>query len=411
MNQLCYNELSQGVIKMNQKFDQILQRRNNGSMKWEDAYIQKRFQIEVNHDTEIFPLFIADMDYALDEKIKKEMLKLYTQPDLGYFHIQDSFYESIVNWYDHIHHITISKDWIIPSIGTITSLNLACDMLARDQEIIIMPPVYGPFQNCSRVGKTISLPLICQNNRYYIDFENLEQILKTHHVRVLMLCHPHNPGGRMWSQDELQQLVDLCKLYQVIILVDEIHSDFNLTNQDFISMIEFSHQYDQIMVSASPNKTFNISGLSTSYMLCASPILKQQYIDYLNHLHIGCNRVGISMIELVYTYGEEWYHELIDYIRINVNMVIKTLEQAELKVMEPDCGYLVWVYLPHIENVDQFVLDLAKETHVLVETGSRFLSHYDGFIRINTATSYALLSEAMKRLVEFYKNYTKKIDD
>ena len=146
-------------------------------------------------------------------------------------------------------------------------------------------------------------------------------------------------------------------------------------------------------------------------MLCASPILKQQYIDYLNHLHIGCNRVGISMIELVYTYGEEWYHELIDYIRINVNMVIKTLEQAELKVMEPDCGYLVWVYLPHIENVDQFVLDLAKETHVLVETGSRFLSHYDGFIRINTATSYALLSEAMKRLVEFYKNYTKKIDD
>ena len=117
------------------------------------------------------------------------------------------------------------------------------------------------------------------------------------------------------------------------------------------------------------------------------------------------------MIELVYTYGEEWYHELIDYIRINVNMVIKTLEQAELKVMEPDCGYLVWVYLPHIENVDQFVLDLAKETHVLVETGSRFLSHYDGFIRINTATSYALLSEAMKRLVEFYKNYPKKIDD
>lgn len=106
----------------------------------------KRFQIEVNHDTEIFPLFIADMDYALDEKIKKEMLKLYTQPDLGYFHIQDSFYESIVNWYDHIHHITISKDWIIPSIGTITSLNLACDMLARDQEIIIMPPVMDHFK-------------------------------------------------------------------------------------------------------------------------------------------------------------------------------------------------------------------------------------------------------------------------
>ena len=388
---------------MNQKFDNILSRQGNGSMKWEEAYIQKRFHIDDMSD--VIPLFIADMDFPIDDHIQKALQELCQQPDFGYFHIQESFFESIIHWYQNIHHINIQKEWISPSIGTITSLHLACDMLARNQGVVIMPPIYGPFSNCSQLGKTIEVPLLYQDQRYYIDFVNLEKTFATQSVRVLMLCHPHNPGGRMWSKEELLQLVLLCKQYKIVILVDEIHSDIQLTNKEFVSMIEFEDQYDQIIVSTSPNKTFNISGLSTSFLLCASQELRQQYLQYFNRLHLGCNRIGIKMIEYVYTYGEDWYHELLAYLQKNVQFVVEKLKETNAIVMQPDCGFLVWVQLPNIQNVDQFVLDFAKETHVLVETGSRFVSHYEGFIRINVATSYALLQEAMNRFVAYYQKY------
>lgn len=391
---------------MSNQFENILKRRHNGSMKWEAPYIEKRFQVHIDDNTEIFPMFIADMDYQLDVEIKNQMISLYDNPDFGYFHILDSFYQSIIKWYDKIHHIKLKQEWLTASIGTITSLNLACDMLAREQEIIIMTPVYGPFQNCANVGHKVVLPLLYQNQRYEIDFDNLEDIFKIHDIRVLLICNPHNPGGRAWSKEELKRLVLLCKQYKVIILSDEIHGDIQVSNQKYTSLIEFSDLYDGIMVSTSPNKTFNISGLSTSFMICANPQIKQRYEDYLNHLHIGCNRMGIQMIEWVYTYGEKWYKELIQTIKNNLDIVKIRLKDTDITVMEPDCGFLVWIYLPHIKDVDQFVLDLARETHVFIETGSRFLENYQGWVRINVATSPSLVKEAIHRFVQFYQNYS-----
>jgi len=391
---------------MSNQFENILKRRHNGSMKWEAPYIEKRFQVHIDDNTEIFPMFIADMDYQLDVEIKNQMILLYDNPDFGYFHILDSFYQSIIKWYDKIHHIKLKQEWLTASIGTITSLNLACDMLARDQEILIMTPVYGPFQNCANVGHKVVLPLLYQNQRYEIDFDNLEDIFKIHDIRVLLICNPHNPGGRAWSKEELKRLVLLCKQYKVIILSDEIHGDIQVSNQKYTSLIEFSDLYDGIMVSTSPNKTFNISGLSTSFMICANPQIKQRYEDYLNHLHIGCNRMGIQMIEWVYTYGEKWYKELIQTIKNNLDIVKTRLKDTNITVMEPDCGFLVWIYLPRIKNVDQFVLDLARETHVFIETGSRFLENYQGWVRINVATSPSLVKEAIHRFVQFYQNYS-----
>lgn len=389
-------------------FDNILNRKNNGSMKWNQKYIEKRFHIQDIED--IYPLFIADMDFHMDETIKQKIQEQIDQADFGYFTIQDSFYQSIIHWYHHIHHIELKKEWIVPSIGTITTLNLLCDMLARDQDIVIMPPVYGPFQNCSQVGHTLTLPLLLKEMRYYIDFINLEKLFMSHHVKVLMLCHPHNPGGIMWSKEELQQLISLCRQYQVTILVDEIHSDIQLTNNSFTSMIELASESDNIIVSTSPNKTFNISSLTTSYILCKNQNLIQQFQYYLQHLHISCNRMGIQMIEYVYTYGESWYKDVLSYIQSNMNDTISTLQDVGMKVMIPDCGFLILVYLPYIEDVDSFVLNLAQDTHVLVETGSRFISHYDGWIRINVATSYPLLKEAIQRLSQYYKQYTKKVN-
>ena len=321
--------------------------------------------------------------------------------------MQDSFFESIVGWYQDIHQINIQKDWIVPSIGTISTLHLLCDMLAKDKGIVIMTPVYGPFLNCSKIGHPIEVPLLYENHRYHIDYQGLETQFQENDVKVLLICHPHNPGGVMWSYDELERLVDLCKKYHVIILVDEIHGDLCLNNHEFVSMIELSSQYDQIIVSTSPNKTFNISGLTTSFVLCQNEDLRQRFVQYLDRLHISCNRLGLQMIENVYTYGKEWYQSLVEYIQSNMDMTKKYLDQNHIEYMEPDSGYLIWIRLD-IEDIDKFVLDLAKETHVLIETGSRFVDYYQGWVRINIATSRHLIKEALELFVSYYQKYITK---
>lgn len=394
-----------GDKRMKNDFGSILERRHNGSMKWEAPYINKRFHTHFQDEDQFYPLFIADMDFKMDENVQKRLMKFVSEGDLGYFHVQDSFYESIIQWYDEIHHIHINKDWIVPSIGTITSLHLLTDLFARNQNILIMTPVYGPFYNCAQIGHAYKMPLKNKNQEYLIDYDELEKMLKLHQIDVLLFCNPHNPGGKAWSYEELNQLVQLCKKYQVMIISDEIHGDILISDKQFVSLIQFFDIYDQIIVSSSPNKTFNISGLSTSFTICKNEDFNKQFNDYLSKLHIGPQRIGIYMIETVYNEGKQWYYDLLEYLRQNINMTMELLETTDMKIMKPDTGYLIWVYLPKIANIDQFVIDLANETHVLLETGSRFIDNYEGWVRINTATNSDLLKEAMMRFIEFYKSY------
>lgn len=393
---------------MKEMFDRILHRKNNGSMKWETEYIKKRFQLELTDHDDFYPLFIADMDFELCPEVLEKFHQYYKNPDFGYFHIQSSFFESIVNWYKDIHHITINKDWIIPSIGTITSLHLVCDMLARNREVLYFTPIYGPFQNCANLGKKKSLPLLLKDNKYQIDFEKLEELFKTHGIKVLLFCNPHNPGGRMWKRGELQKLVSLCQQYHVTILSDEIHGDFEICDERFVSLIEFHDQYDQIIVSSSPNKTFNISGLSTSYLICANPKIIQEYGAYFNQLHLGCNRMGIWMVEAVYNYGKEWYYQLLEYLKENIQSAVDIMQKNDIQVMRPECGYLIWIHVSKVKNIDRFIIELAKETHVLLETGSRFVDNYEGWIRINVATRKDIVETAIKKFVKFYSEYEEK---
>lgn len=390
---------------MKHDFDSMLERRYNGSMKWETPYINKRFQTHLQADDQFYPLFIADMDFTMDHSIQNKLMSFIQAGDLGYFHVQDSFYESIIRWYHDIHGIQVEKEWIVPSIGTITSLHLLTDLFSRNQNILIMTPVYGPFMNCAKLGKPYTMPLTYQDHQYTIDFKELENTIQTQNIHTLLLCNPHNPGGKAWTYDELYQLVQICKRYQVMIFSDEIHSDILLSDEPFTSLIQFYDIYDHIFVSSSPNKTFNISGLSTSFTICKNSEYNQQFIDYLSSLHIGPQRIGTYMIESVYNEGREWYHGLLEYLKNNMETVISILETTDIEVMKPDAGYLIWVRLPKVKDIDQFIVDLANKTHVLLETGSRFVDNYEGWIRINTATQHQLLKEAINKFVEFYNEY------
>ena len=384
---------------------EIMNRRNNSSMKWDYKYIKKRFNIDVDDTSTFYPLFIADMDFKMDGQIKNKLHELVEEPDFGYFFTKEGFFESIIAWYKDVHSLDIHRDWIVPSVGTIASMHLACDMLIEDEDVLIMTPVYGPFLNCSKIGNPITLPLLLKDNQYTIDFENLEKTFQEHNIKVLLFCNPHNPGGKVWDNDELSKLMLLCRQYNVVILSDEIHGDFILTDKKYTSLIEFADIYDQIIISASPNKTFNISGLSTSFILCANKELKERYEAYLSKLHLGCNRLGMDMIEYVYTYGKNWYLDVLNTIKGNVNTIVEAAKEVNCDVMIPEGGFLVWVHLPKITDISSFILDLAKDTHVLLETGARFVDNYDGWVRINAATSPKIVNAAMDLFKNYYKNY------
>lgn len=388
-------------------FEDILDRKNNGSKKWSEEYIKKRFKLE---DTEeIYPLFIADMDFKLPDEIIRPVLDNIMSGDFGYFDVKDSFYNSIEKWYKEQYKCDIKREWIVPSIGALTSMNLIIEnIFDKNDKILIFTPVYGPFKDAI---KNNNMTLVChklfiKDNRYYIDFEKLESQLK--YVRGIILCNPHNPSGRCWSKDELERLIGLCNKNNITIISDEVHGDLTLKDNKFISLARYLDNQKNIIVISSPNKTFNIAGLNISTFLCSNKILREYLEDEFNKRKMHVNRIGCDFSTICYENGYEWVKALKINLNENMNLAIDIIKNTNIEIIEPEAGYLLWVKLPYISNIDDFVIELANNKKVLLETGSRFIENYECFLRINIATSKEILREAMLRLVDFYNSYNSK---
>lgn len=389
-------------------FEDILSREDNGSKKWNIEYINRRFP---NHKTPYYPLFIADMDYKLPHEINVKSMEFIQRGDFGYFDIMGKFNESIFNWYKNFNKIHINKDWIMPGIGTLASMNLvAKTMLNKGDSVLIFTPVYGPFKDIviNNELNLITQGLNLVDNRYYIDFEELEKSILNQNIKSILMCNPHNPSGRVWSYEELSKLVCLCKQYDVLLISDEVHSDLILDDNKFISIIEFNEIYENIVVCSSPNKTFNLAGLNSSFLLIPNrEIYEMMSNSFLNN-KLSINRVGYEFLSVCYENGETWVRELIKNIESNIDLVKNILDVEGISVMMPESGYLIWIKLDKVNDDLDFVEKLARETGVLVESATRFVGSESGYIRINTATSKQILEKAMNELVKFYLDFIKE---
>ena len=386
-------------------FEDILDRKDNGSKKWSREYINKRFKIS---DEENYPLFIADMDYKLPEEIINPINELITKGDFGYFDVRDSFYDSVVQWYKKNYSCSIKKEWIVPSIGALSSMHLIVEKVFNKKDnLLIFTPVYGPFKDVV-INNNMNLykyKLKIHKDRYYIDFKELNEFIKKNNINGIIFCNPHNPSGRCWSKDELDKLVSLCKQNNIKIISDEVHGDLVLGENKFNSLSGYLEENDNIIVISSPNKTFNIAGLNISTFLCGNPELKLILENEFNNRKLHVNRFGIEVLTICYNTGFQWVEALRKNIKENMDMVINKIDIEGVEIMMPESGYLLWVKLDKVNDVDKFILELAKEKKVLLETGSRFINDYEGFVRINVATSKRILEEAIDRFVDFYKEY------
>ncbi len=385
-------------------FDTPLDRRGNGSKKWDKDYIQRRFRTARE---DIYPLFIADMDFRQDAAVLQAFHAFIETGDFGYFDVPDSFYDTIQAWYRDKLKTPIEKEWLVPANGTIASMHFAADLVSKGQPIMMLTPVYGVFKDiATNFGGMVTVPLLEADGAYRIDTKRMEQEIVSQSVGTLLFCNPHNPSGRIWSNEELQEVVRICKENGVTILSDEIHGELNLTEKPFISLISFMDEYKDIFVASSPNKTFNLSGLTASYVIIRNPELRAAYQHELARFHITINRAGMAFISAAYEHGGDWHADLIAYLKGNMVLMEKQLAGLDLEWMQPDSGFLVWIRLNKVTDVDRFVLELAQQTGVLVETGSRFVADYGNHIRLNCATSRGFLVEALDKFRDFYQHYT-----
>lgn len=383
-------------------FDKILSREGNGSKKWNREYINSRFgEVPKN----IYPFFIADMDFSLPKEIHEEVTRELSHGDFGYFDLQESYYDSIVRWYKQTKDITLQKEWLLPSVGTVSSMHFIAKTV-ENPVFATLTPVYGSFKKLSDYyGKLVEIPLLWNEGKYEISFELFEKYIIQNNINVILFCNPHNPSGQLWSFEELEQLVLLCKKYDVLIMSDEIHSDLCKRESNFISLIHFFDRYKNIVISNSPNKAFNLSGLNSSYIITHNNELLKKINYEHEKLHISVNRVGAKYTEVVYREGIEWLENLEDYLENNIDLLISILDLPGIHVVSPESGYLIWIELENIRDVDLFVRRLAQKTGVLIETGSRFISNYGSFVRINVATSQRILEKGMLEFKEFYLSY------
>ena len=384
-------------------FDNPLDRRGNGSKKWDKDYIQRRFKTSRE---DIYPLFIADMDFRQDAAVLQAFHAFIETGDFGYFDVLDSFYDTIQAWYRDKLETLIEKEWIVPANGTIASMHFAADLVSKGRPIMMLTPVYGVFKDIAmNFGGMVTVPLLEADGAYRIDTKRMEQEIVTHSVVTLLFCNPHNPSGRLWSYEELQEVVHVCKKHGVTILSDEIHGELNLTEKPFVSLISFLEEYSDIIVVSSPNKTFNLSGLTASYVIIRNPELRAAYQHELARFHITINRAGMAFITAAYEHGRDWHTDLLAYLKGNMDLAAERFDGLDLEWMRPDAGFLVWIRLNKVTDVDRFVLELAQQTGVLVETGSRFVADYGNHIRLNCAASRGFLGEALDKFRDFYQHY------
>ena len=379
-------------------FDKIISRENSASVKYD-------LRKDVFGVEDILPLWVADMDFETPDFIREAVLKRASHPVYGYTFRTPLFSQSIMDWMMKRHKWEIKKEWVSFSPGVVPALNMAVLAFTKPgDKVVIQPPVYFPFYTAvkNHGRELLYNQLIEKNGRYEMDFEDLEK-KADEKTRLLLLCHPHNPVGRLWSEQELETLVEICARKNILIISDEIHSDLMLNGNVHVPIASLSKKAADITLTCiSPSKTFNLAGLSTSALIIPNEIHKKTYEKMLEGLHIGMgNLFGITALEAAYNQGEEWLGQLLQYLDQNLSLLTEYIESRIplIKVIQPEATYLVWLDFRKLnlksKELKEFVI---RKAGIGLNDGPSFGPGGDGFQRINIALPRERLLLALEKL-------------
>ena len=390
-------------------FDEKLDRRGTNCMKWDVA--DKAFEAE-----DVIPMWVADMDFATPRAITEAIIRRATHGAFGYNVVPQSYYDSIINWIGRRHDWHIEKDWIVYTPGVIPALYWAVGAFTKPGEkVLVQSPVYYVFYNAiaARKRDVVCNELMRTEHGYRIDFEDLEQKLADPSVTLMIFCSPHNPVGRVWTRQELEQVSDLCRKHHVLLVSDEIHSDLVWKGHKHIPIASVSQNSAQNTITCTaPSKTFNLAGLSTANAIIPNKDIRDRFCEERRTSAIHApDTFGMVALQAAYDHGEVWLEDLLEYLAENYACLETYLAEhiPEIKPLRPEGTYLIWLDFSALNmNKEELKSFLNREARVAMDQGPWFGAGGDGFARMNIACHRSTLLQALARLENAIRNRAPK---
>ena len=385
-------------------FDQPVTRENTDSVKYDLR--EKIFGKE-----DVIPMWVADMDFRVPPAISQAIKDRAAHEIYGYSIRPESFYDSAISWMERRHGWRVSRQWLTFTPGIVPGVNLAImAMTAPGDKIMIQPPVYFPFFDAIKKNnrQLVENRLMLKNGRYYVDLEDFERQLQEG-VRMFILSNPHNPGGTVWTRQELEDMGNLCLQYGATIIADEIHCDIVFSGYQYTPMASISEEIaSQTITFIAPSKTFNIAGLSTSVGIISESSLRQEFNKMLDRIHISHGNIfGTVALQAAYNHGEEWLDQLMAYLEKNLNLIEHYIQEhwKGIKLVRPEGTYLAWLdcrELP-LENkrIQRFMIEQAG---VGLNDGAFFGENGQGFQRLNFGCPRSTLHKVLDNMDRAIRN-------
>ena len=386
---------------MKYNFDEVIDRRGSDSLKLEA--LLPRWGRE-----DLIPMWVADMDFRTPPFIIDSVKKRIECEIFGYTEKPNTWYQSIINWQKKRHQLAITKEMISFITGVVPAIVMAIEAFTKvGEQVLIQPPVYYPFaaaiRNTGR--KVITNPLLLGNLQYYIDFDDFEKKVKT--CKLFIFCNPHNPGGRVWSKEELEKLAAICLKYQVLMISDEIHADLTLPSYKHISLASLSEEIAMNTVTfSSASKTFNMAGLASAYAIIPNPQVRQKFLDKtVGYMLTDGNIFAFQTTVAAYEQGEEWLNQLLAYVQGNIDFLTQYIDQylPKVKYLVPQASYLVFLDFRALGlSQKELVSFCTNKAHLALVDGSVFGEEGKGFMRINLASPRSVIEKALEQLKEAF---------
>lgn len=382
---------------MKYNFDEVIDRKGTGALKTDR--LEERFG-----RSDLLDAWVADMDFATPDFIINDIRKRLEHPILGYTVLPEDYISSIIDWEKELHEWVINPEWITFIPGIVKGIGMVINFFSRPgDKIIIMPPVYHPFRITTEENdrEIINVPLILKEGKYEMDFETLERLKVD--KGILIFSNPHNPGGRMWSKNELKKLADICFKKNIIVISDEIHGDMGLWDNQHIPYASVSEEAASNSITfGAPSKTFNIPGIVSSFVIIPDEEIRNPFFRWLKANEFD-DAPLFSAIATVSAYrkGKEWRKQMLKYVESNILFVKNFFDKEipEIKVLLPEASFLIWLDCRGLGLTQKQLTNLfINVARVALNDGEMFGKEGIGFLRLNVATPKKKLKEILERI-------------
>lgn len=387
------------MAERNLDFDREIVRRGTGCIKYDCA-------LECGKPEDVLPLWVADMDFATSSYVQDAMRERVEHGIFGYTEEVPGYFESVRDWMLRHHDFAVEKSWLVKTPGVVFALAMAIQAYTQPGDaVLIQQPVYYPFEGVIRdngrrmVTNTLYLG---EDNRYHIDFEDFEKKIIGQQVKLFLFCSPHNPVSRVWEEEELVRLGDLCVQHQVIVVSDEIHADFAFRGKHRVFATLKKEYAERSIICTSPSKTFNLAGLNLSNIFIPNEELRRRFRARMDAVGVSeLNVMGQVACEAAYRQGEEWYQAMMRYVADNIALIGQYVEEnlPGVRLVSHEGTYLVWLDFRKL-GLDEEALEqrIVHEAKLWLDGGGMFGAGGAGFQRINAACPRKLLREALERI-------------